>query len=239
MKRRNFIKKTALTSLAAIAGTEVVFGHLMPAEYTPLALQDPDPYKLFNKDKEMVLLNDKPWNMEAQAHMLDEKITTNPYIFIRNNGKVPEKIDVANWTLTFDGESVKQKKTYSLEDLKTKFEHHTYQLTLECGGNGRSEFDPPAKGNQWTVGAVYAAEWTGVRLKDVLKDVGIKSNAVYIGFHAADQIGFDMVHIDFKLVKAKVFGDLAHWATDGIEFKPANQHFAGVFLEINTLVKIA
>ena len=187
MKRRSFIKKTALTSLATVVGTEVVFGHLMPAEYTPLALQDPDPYKLFKKDKEMVLLNDKPWNMEAQAHLLDEKITTNPYIFIRNNGKVPEKIDVANWTLTFDGESVKQKKTYTLQDLKTKFQQHTYQLTLECGGNGRSEFDPPAKGNQWTIGAVYSAEWTGVRLRDVLEDVGIKSNAVYIGFHAADQ----------------------------------------------------
>lgn len=186
MKRRNFIKKSVLTSVAALVGTDVVFGHLMPNNYTPLALQEPDPYKLFNKDKEMVVLNDKPWNMEAQAHLLDEKITTNPYMFIRNNGKVPEKIDVANWTLTFDGESVKQKKTYTLAELKSKFQHHTYQLTIECGGNGRSEFDPPAKGNQWTVGAVSCAEWTGVRLKDVLEDVGIKSNAVYIGYHAAD-----------------------------------------------------
>jgi len=187
MKRRNFIKKSALTSLAAMVGTDIVFGNLMPSGYTPLALQDPDPFKMFHKDKGMIVLNDKPWNLEAQAHLLDEAVTTNPYIFIRNNGKVPEKIDVANWTLTFDGESVKQKKTYTLQELKSKFKHYTYQLTLECGGNGRAEFDPPAKGNQWTVGAVYAAEWTGVRLKDVLNDVGIKGNAVYIGYHAIDQ----------------------------------------------------
>jgi DMSO/TMAO reductase YedYZ molybdopterin-dependent catalytic subunit len=57
---------------------------------------------------------------------------------------------------------------------------------LECGGNGRNEFDPPAKGNQWTIGAVACAEWTGVRLKDVLADVGLKDDAVYIGYHAAD-----------------------------------------------------
>ncbi len=55
-----------------------------------------------------------------------------------------------------------------------------------CGGNGRSEFNPPAKGNQWTTGAVACCKWTGVRLKDVLQDVGVKSNAVYIGYYGKD-----------------------------------------------------
>lgn len=186
MKRRSFIKKSALSALTIVVGTDIVFGELMPAGYTPLALQDPDPFKMFNKDKEMVVLNDRPWNMEAQAHLLDEKVTSNKFMFIRNNGKIPENIDVKNWTVTFDGESVGQTKTYTLEDLKNKFPHYSYQLTLECGGNGRSEFDPPAKGNQWTVGAVSCATWTGVRLSDVLKEVGVKNNAVYIGYHAAD-----------------------------------------------------
>jgi len=187
MKRRSFIKKSALTSLTALVGTQIVFGEFMPSGYQPLALQDPDPFKMFNKDKDMIVLNDKPWNMEAQAHLLDEKVTSNRFMFIRNNGKVPQKIDVANWSVTFDGESVRQPKTYTLQELKSKFKSHTYQLTIECGGNGRSEFDPPAKGNQWTVGAVSCASWTGVRLKDVLEDVGIKSNAVYIGYHAGDE----------------------------------------------------
>jgi sulfite oxidase len=186
MKRRLFIKKTALTSLTVLVGTEIVFGEMMPSNYTPLALQDPDPFKMFNKDKEMIVLNDRPWNMEAQAHLLDEKITSNKYMFIRNNGKVPENIDVKNWTITFDGESVKKSKTYTLQELKSKFKQYTYQLTIECGGNGRAEFDPPAKGNQWTVGAVACASWTGIRLKDVLQDVGLKGDAVYIGYHAAD-----------------------------------------------------
>ena len=186
MERRNFIKKAALSSLTVLIGSEIVFGEMMPLGYEPLALQDPDPFKLFNKDKGMVVLNDKPWNIEAQAHLLDEKITSNKFMFIRNNGVIPENIDVKNWTITFDGESVNQSKTYSLQDLKTKFPQYSYDLTLECGGNGRSEFDPPAKGNQWTVGAVSCATWTGIRLRDILEDVGIKSNAVYIGYHAAD-----------------------------------------------------
>lgn len=186
MERRKFITKSALGSLATMLGTEIVFGNTLLQDYDLLGLQEPDPFKMFNKDRQMVLLNDKPWNMEAQAHLLDDKITPNKFMFIRNNGKIPENVDEASWTLSFDGESVKQKKTYTLNELKSKFKQYTYQLTLECGGNGRSEFDPPAKGNQWTIGAVGCATWTGIRLKDVLADVGIKDDAVYIGYHAAD-----------------------------------------------------
>ncbi len=187
MKRRDFAKKASLSMFASLIGAEIVFGSSMLEGYSPLALQDPDPFKLFSKNKDMVVLNSKPWNIEAQAHLLDDKVTPNSSMFIRNNGLMPEGIDIKKWTLTIDGESVEKSKTYTLAELQSKFKQYTYQLTLECGGNGRSEFNPPAKGNQWTIGAVHCAEWTGVRLRDVLEDAGIKSNAVYIGFHAVDQ----------------------------------------------------
>ncbi|AYN67985.1 molybdopterin containing oxidoreductase [Euzebyella marina] len=186
MQRRKFIKGATLASFASLVGAEIVYGLKMPAGYVPLALQEPDPFKLFKKDAGMVVLNDKPWNMEAQAHLLDDKVTPSSKMFIRNNGLIPEDINIASWKLTIDGESVKNQKSYSIDDLKSKFKAYTYQLTLECGGNGRSEFDPPAKGNQWTVGAVSCAKWTGLRLRDVLEDAGYNNDAVYIGYHAAD-----------------------------------------------------
>ncbi|NAS30613.1 molybdopterin-dependent oxidoreductase [Flavobacteriaceae bacterium R38] len=186
MKRRNFLKKASLGSMATIMGIDIVHAAAIPKGYIPLLFQDNDPYKLFGKDEEMTLLNDKPWNMEAKAHLLDDKVTPSKYMFIRNNGLVPKNIDVSKWTIVFDGESIKTPKTYTLSELKSKFKHYTYQLTLECGGNGRSEFNPPAKGNQWTVGAVSCANWTGVRLRDVLNDVGVKEDAVYIGYYGAD-----------------------------------------------------
>lgn len=148
MKRREFVKKATLSSFAALIGTELVFGSKMFEGYTPLALKGPDPFKMFKKNEEMIILNNKPWNIEAQAHLLDDKITPNSSMFIRNNGLVPEPIDSKTWALTIDGESVRNKKTYLLAELKSKFKHYTYQLTLECGGNGRSEFDPPAKGRR-------------------------------------------------------------------------------------------
>ncbi|MFM1879457.1 MAG: hypothetical protein RLZZ241_2323 [Bacteroidota bacterium] len=186
MERRKFVSVSGLSAMSALLGAEIVFGNKLPNGLPLLGLQDPDPFKLHNKDPEMILLGDRPLNMESRAHLLDDAITPNRYMFIRNNGKIPEKIDVDNWTLTIDGESVEAPKTYTLNDLKTHFKHYTYQLTLECAGNGRAEFDPPASGNQWTLGAVSCAQWTGIRLKDLLKDVGIKSDAVYIGYHAAD-----------------------------------------------------
>jgi len=186
LKRRLFVKKATLGSFATLIGSNIVFGSKMLDGYMPLALQDPDPYKMFNKNKDMIVLNDKPWNIEAQAHILDDKVTPNSCMFIRNNGLIPEDIDVKNWVLKIDGESVAKEKTYTLSELKSKFKHYTYQLTIECGGNGRSEFSPPAKGNQWTVGAVHCANWTGVRLRDVLEHAGIKKDAVYIGYHATD-----------------------------------------------------
>ena len=186
MQRRNFVQKAVLLTMASTIGVDIVYGALMPKGYLPLAIQDPDPFKMFDKDIEMTLLNKKPWNMEAKAHLLDDKITPNRFMFIRNNGLIPESIDIDKWTLVIDGESAKRQKTYTLKELKSKFKQYTYQLTLECGGNGRSEFDPPAKGNQWTIGAVSCAQWTGVRLRDVLEDIGIKGDAVYIGYHSAD-----------------------------------------------------
>jgi sulfite oxidase len=187
LKRREFIKKATLSSFAVLLGADIIFGSKLKEGYIPVALQGTDPFTMFGKNKGMVVLNDKPWNVEAQAHLLNDDITPNSAMFIRNNGLVPEGIDVNKWTLTIDGESAATKKTYTLAELKSKFKQYSYQLAIECGGNGRNEFDPPAKGNQWTVGAVHCASWTGVRLKDILEDVGIKSSAVYIGFHAVDQ----------------------------------------------------
>lgn len=186
MKRRHFVKKGTLISLSALLGTDIVFGTTLPEGYELLGLQDPDPFKMFKKDREMEVLNDKPWNIESKAHLIDDAVTPNKYMFVRNNGIVPENIDEETWSVSFDGEAIVNAKTYTLRELKSKFRHYTYQLVLECGGNGRYEFDPPAKGNQWKVGAVSCARWTGVRIKDILEDVGVKDTAVYIGYHSAD-----------------------------------------------------
>ena len=184
--RRSFIRKTIFSTFSAVLGAEIIHAASMPEDYIPVALaQDFDPMK--GKNPEMIIRSDQPWNVEARPHHLDDAITPFENIFIRNNGLIPEDIDAVNWTLTIGGESVNKEKTYTLAELKKKFKPYTYQLVLECGGNGRAGFYPPTAGNQWEEGAVYCSEWTGIRLKDLLQDVGIKSDAVYIGYYGTDK----------------------------------------------------
>ena len=117
----------------------------------------------------LVLLNDRPVNAETPAHLLDDAVTPARHLFVRNNGLLPEAPDPARWTLTVDGEACVTPRTFTLTELQTRFETHSYQLVIECAGNGRAEFYPPASGNQWTTGAVGCPRWTGVRVRDVLE----------------------------------------------------------------------
>lgn len=131
------------------------------------------------------LLLDRPVNAETPAHLLDDAITPTNRHFIRNNGIIPTDTSAEGWMLTIDG-MVDQPMEMSIDDLRNNFEVVSMALLLECGGNGRAFFDPPASGNQWTYGAVGCSEWTGVRLKDVLEAAGVQNGVVYTGHFGAD-----------------------------------------------------
>ncbi len=187
ISRRNFLIKSSLSTLSMALGADIVFGSVMAPGYLPVALEnDEDFYTLYGKHKELEVLIDRPWNVETPVHLLDDAVTPADKLFVRNNGKVPENLDAGSWSLTIEGESIKSPKVYSLQELKNNFQNYTYQLTLECGGNGRKEFNPPAKGAQWSYGAVGCPSWTGIRLKDLLTDAGLKNDAVYIGYYGKD-----------------------------------------------------
>ena len=142
LSRRRFI-----LGLGAFAGAQSLLAPILPSGMISSAFaQTNSPSTIVGKSAGLVVLNDRPINAETPAHMLDDKITKAENMFVRNNGIPPSEIDPQNWVLTIEGESAKKRKQYSLADLKQKFTHHSYQLTLECGGNGRAEFSPGAKG---------------------------------------------------------------------------------------------
>jgi DMSO/TMAO reductase YedYZ molybdopterin-dependent catalytic subunit len=184
--RRKFIKESLLASASFTLGTNITFWENIPEGLQLLGLDYTTKDQFPGKSSLMTVLNDRPINMETPAHLLKDNLTPNELFFVRNNGLPPSDIDIDKWTLTIAGESAVKNKSFTLKELKSKFENVSYNITLECGGNGRKEFSPPAKGNQWSVGAIGCAKWTGVRLKDVLQNVGIKSDAKYIGYYGAD-----------------------------------------------------
>lgn len=180
--RRGFLRGAGLASMAAMVGASIPFNRNMPAGLVPAAFASEDALK--GKDG-LKLFNDRPVNAETPPHLLDDPITPTNRHFIRNNGVPPDDVDAAKWKVKIDGE-VENELTLSIDDLKNQFEVVTMALVVECAGNGRAFFDPPATGNQWTYGAVGCANWTGVRLKDVLAKAGVKPSAVYTGHEGAD-----------------------------------------------------
>jgi DMSO/TMAO reductase YedYZ molybdopterin-dependent catalytic subunit len=188
VSRRGFLRGSGLAAMSAAVGASIPFANFMPAGLIPAVFaQSPASFELPGKDG-LTVLNDRPINAETPAHLLDDMITPASRLFVRNNGIPPvEATNADDWTLELAGESCVAPATLTIADIKNRFEHHTLQLQIECGGNGRSEFYPPARGNQWTTGAIGCPEWTGARLKDVLEYCGVKDNAVYVAYEGADR----------------------------------------------------
>jgi DMSO/TMAO reductase YedYZ molybdopterin-dependent catalytic subunit len=146
----------------------------------------PQYLKFPGKNEGLVVLGDRPLVAETPESLLDDDTTPIEKFYIRNNGQIPdESKDPDAWKITIDGE-VNKTVEITLGELKKKYKAVTLRMVLECGGNGRSAFSPPARGNQWTNGGAGCAEWTGVRLADVLKTAGLKPSAKYTAHYSAD-----------------------------------------------------
>ncbi|MCB9947964.1 MAG: sulfite oxidase [Rhodospirillaceae bacterium] len=186
--RRGFLKGAGLAAMGSLIGATIPFHRSMPSGLIPAAFAQMDEGALVAEKDGLVILNDRPINMETPAHLLDDDITPASRHFVRNNGLLPEMAlsgDASGWTLTVDGE-VDTPLELTLEELQARFETVSLQLVVECAGNGRAYFNPGASGNQWTTGAVACSEWMGVRLKDVLEAAGVRPAAVYTGHYGMD-----------------------------------------------------
>ena len=175
--------RSAYTRRAVLRGSVAT----VSAALCPLAAGQTPPLTIPGKPG-LKVLSERPVNAETPAHLLDDAVTPAERMFVRNNGIPPDtrNIDPLDWTLDLAGEACARPTQLALREIKERFQQVTLQLQVECGGNGRSEFHPPARGNQWTTGAVACPKWTGVRLKDVLDHCGVTDEAVYVAYEAAD-----------------------------------------------------
>jgi DMSO/TMAO reductase YedYZ molybdopterin-dependent catalytic subunit len=180
------LKGASLAAISAALGATIPFGRFMPQGYVPVALAQDTKLDFPGKSSALVVIGDRPLVAETPAHLLDDDVTPIEVHYIRNNGQIPEPpADLDAWELSVDGE-VETPLALTLGELRDRFENVTLQLVLECGGNGRSQFVPAARGNPWTTGGVGCARWTGVRLKDVLEAAGPRPAAIYTAHYGAD-----------------------------------------------------
>jgi len=111
-------------------------------------------------------------------------ITPSSLHFERHHAGVP-KIDPAKHTLLVHG-LVEQSIEFSLDDLK-RLPAATRVHFVECSGNGGGELrGTPGATAQASHGLLSCSEWTGVPLKHVLAQAGLKPEAKWVIAEGAD-----------------------------------------------------
>jgi DMSO/TMAO reductase YedYZ molybdopterin-dependent catalytic subunit len=94
-------------------------------------------------------------------------------------------VDPAGWRLTVGGR-VANELSLSLDELRER-PAGTLAVTMECAGNGRARLEPRPISQPWLLEAVGNAEWTGVRLADLLDEAGVQGGAVEVLFRGLDR----------------------------------------------------
>ena len=135
-------------------------------------------------DASLVVHRAHPLNAETSIPaLIGGVVMPNAHFYVRNHFQIPN-LHAPTWRLDVTG-AVERPLSLSLSELQTMPSEHAV-ATLECAGNGRATLDPPVPGEQWGLGAVSTAEWTGVPLMDVLDRAGLKPSARDIVFEGAD-----------------------------------------------------
>jgi sulfite oxidase len=101
------------------------------------------------------------------------------FFYVRHHFPVPDvDLSSGDYSLEIISDNEKKGLSLNLDQLKTTYAPHSVTASLQCSGNRRSEMNrtKPTKGLEWAQGAMGNAVWKGVRLRDVLLDLGIKES---------------------------------------------------------------
>ena len=160
---------------------ELRIGNIHPDDKVEVSKKDVnDPYANDPPRHPALKVNsERPFNAETPSQLLtDNMLTPNELFFVRNHLPVPT-VDMKNYKLEVTAVGGKRKPIkLTLNDLKTKFKVHTITATVQCAGNRRTHMakHKPVKGLSWGASAISNAEWSGVKLLDVLEYCGVKED---------------------------------------------------------------
>ena len=129
----------------------------------------------------------RPFDAETPVREFTSFLTPNHRFFVRSHfgPPPPEAVSEANWKLRVGG-LVEGSHEFTLTDLR-QMGAVTITAVVQCSGNGRAFHRPKVPGVQWERGAVGNAQWTGVRLRDVLGKAGVQAGARHVQFQGADR----------------------------------------------------
>lgn len=186
--RRMFLKITGAVGVGALAPRLLLAADATTTAAAAKPQAAPWRSRLikFPEKTEMILLTDRPPQLETPLKYFKQDLTPNEAFFVRwHLSGIPTSVDLATFRLSVGGH-VDKPLSLSVDDLKKNFQQVSLVAVAQCSGNSRSFFQPRVAGGQWGNGAVGCAKWTGVRLKDLLDHAGVKSGAVDVSFAGLD-----------------------------------------------------
>src|SRR3984893_12060756 len=144
------------------------------------------PYLTEPQKVPLILLTDRPVQLETPRHYFRTAFTPNDAFYVRWHLEgIPNRVDLQQWKLQVAG-NVKKSLALSLSDLTDKFKPVSVAAVNQCSGNSRSRLQPPAPGAQWGNGAMGNALWTGVRLREILDLAGVKNGSRQLQFQGLE-----------------------------------------------------
>jgi len=149
-------------------------------------LPGPTELSRFPEKTELILLTDRPPQLETPIHYFRQDLTPNEAFFVRWHLEgIPTSVDLRTFRLNVSGH-VRQPLQLSMKDIQTQFEPTSIVAVNQCSGNSRRFFEPRVPGGQWGDGAVGNAKWTGVPLKAILDRAQVKAGAVDVSLNGLD-----------------------------------------------------
>ncbi len=202
--RRHFLRKGglavggiaagALTSGAASAADDAAGSQNLPPNVPEWMKTPGDPVggqlygtpSTFEKNVIRNVPKNAPQYISASSRTplqdLDGIITPNGLFYERHHGGVPD-IDPAQHRLMLHG-LVEKPLIFTMEDIR-RFPSESRIHFLECSGNP-TYTKPYGKTASDLVGLLSCAEWTGVSLKLVLQEAGLRPDAKWVVAEGAD-----------------------------------------------------
>ncbi|MEV0147959.1 MULTISPECIES: sulfite oxidase [unclassified Nonomuraea] len=143
--------------------------------------------------------------------------------FVRNHTVTP-LIDASTWRLRLHGPGVRCPGSYTYPQLLA-MPSRTIDTAIECAGNGRSLYDTqqrePAPGAQWGLGAIGVARWRGVPLSYLLREAGLRPEAVDVVARGLDAPFEDHGRVRRPLPAGKAMDDvIVAYAMNGEPLPP-------------------
>ncbi len=187
----------ALGGAAAVPAVARAAGDPAITEIKPWMQQlgegvDARPYGMPSQYEKDVRRQDVPWLTAdpvssvnfTPLHKLDGIITPNGLCFERHHAGIAE-IDPAQHRLMING-LVDKPLVFTMEDIK-RFPRENRLYFLECAANSGMEWrGAQLNGCQFTHGMVHCVMYTGVPLRYLLEEAGVKTNGKWVMPEGAD-----------------------------------------------------